>query len=769
MGQRNMQAAAKLESPSRDSDRTPKPLSPAAGNGLDRLVESDANSLDQVTQSDIIRQGVLEKLVSVHKNGRRVQEWAMRQVVITHGRILLTFEGDNLVREELSLVEIEELQEQVDRENNFGQESFSSKLKKKGSVRNGQPSAAMNGAQEAQHDRAQGAQHDNSIRTGCTFRIYSETYNRNMYLRAATPGDRENWISDLSEAIEQAQIRREVEHKQSLLQRTRKFLGTRMDSRTFQIIMGCILIINFGLNIMEAEIKPGAKTTLAVTLDWIDLCFTIFYVLELALTLFVHWWRDFLNNGWSVFDALCVSISVGTAVYANLSGTSGGGMSVVRSVRIFKIVRLFSRLKSLQRVVLAITTTVPGLANTFILYMVVNSIYAVIATQVYGDLPFNYFDSFSAAILTMVQLSTGDGWATDIVRPVLEAGAEIENFDATFASFFFTSYMFVVFVVLLNLAVAVLLDGFLLAIRDFHKDEIEEESLKDYRKIAHNLDPLLATFANFHSEEHLGMMITRFFRYIDVDGSGAISFSELKAGLERLDIQPRLYFTYEDFVALTCDLAYVNEDEDITEEGFEACVRIEMQGYAFRIAAHRMNEAQKTGDKDRSSDCLAFKVLMREIQELKQLRSENTSTEAIDNTDRTLEGEDANMDTKTTSRQVASENGATKESWNEKFEMIMNKVDALQNEVSTIRKFVEDGGNGANVEESSTKLRAKSMKSKSAGNSSKLLNSESAPSSKPLRLHLRLLKAKVNSLDIKILCICSHFCLYEFVETGMLK
>jgi len=131
----------------------------------------------------------------------------------------------------------------------------------------------------------------------------------------------------------------------------------------------------------EVETKPAEDSEFNNALNTLDLVFTVFYVIELALNLFVNWWRPFFSNGWSVFDGLCVLSSVIGALLSEY-GDGKIDLSVIRSIRIFKIVRIFSRLKALQRIVSAITTTLYPLLNTFIIFVVVVSIYSVLACQV---------------------------------------------------------------------------------------------------------------------------------------------------------------------------------------------------------------------------------------------------------------------------------------------------------------------------------------------------------------------------------------------------
>jgi voltage-gated sodium channel len=137
-----------------------------------------------------------------------------------------------------------------------------------------------------------------------------------------------------------------------------------------------------------------------------ETAFTGLYVFELAINLFVNWWRPFVSNGWSVFDAVCVISSL-VSELMQFIGDGEMDLSMIRTLRIFKIIRLFSRLKSLQQVVMAITSTILPLCNTFLIYGVVLSVYSVVGTQLFGPVYPERFGVFSQAVLTMFQISTG--------------------------------------------------------------------------------------------------------------------------------------------------------------------------------------------------------------------------------------------------------------------------------------------------------------------------------------------------------------------------
>ena len=128
-----------------------------------------------------------------------------------------------------------------------------------------------------------------------------------------------------------------------------------------------------------------------------------------------------------------------------------------------------NRFQGLQRVLVSIGVTLVPLLNTFVIYIIINSICAVLAAQFFGKVNDELFGSFFKVCLlfsfaafefcryalriqlltmyvlvclrarvrarvractlrqtwlTMVQVSTGDGWMTDVLRPLMDQGAD---------------------------------------------------------------------------------------------------------------------------------------------------------------------------------------------------------------------------------------------------------------------------------------------------------------------------------------------------------
>ena len=76
--------------------------------------------------------------------------------------------------------------------------------------------------------------------------------------------------------------------------------------------------------------------------------------------------------------------------------------------------------------------------------------------QLYRDLDPEKFETFLKAATTLFQVAAGDAWISTVVRPLSELHGD-DQYDISYP--FFMSYYFLSSIVLFNIIVAVLLDG----------------------------------------------------------------------------------------------------------------------------------------------------------------------------------------------------------------------------------------------------------------------------------------------------------------------
>ena len=218
--------------------------------------------------------------------------------------------------------------------------------------------------------------------------------------------------------------------------------------------------------------------------------YNVAFLFELILNMYANWLFRFWADPWNQFDFLVVAIGLMTDAY--LSGLQLGPAKLLRNMRAFRVFRLFKRIKSLNKIVVALGKALPGVMNAFLIMLLVMCIYALLAVEFWGqvgrggymdyvvtipeernddvdksDWSYHktyyvtsrggeygneYFGNFLRS-LYIFQVLTGESWSEAIARPLIE-----QNDVSAFGVGFFVSFILVNQIVLINVVVAVLLE-----------------------------------------------------------------------------------------------------------------------------------------------------------------------------------------------------------------------------------------------------------------------------------------------------------------------
>ena len=99
---------------------------------------------------------------------------------------------------------------------------------------------------------------------------------------------------------------------------------------------------------------------------------TIIFTVEMVMKLFALGFNGYLSDSFNVFDGFIVVISI-----VELFLPNGAGVSVFRSLRILRIIKLTQSFANFKRVITAILSVVPELANFFLLLLLFVFFFAV--------------------------------------------------------------------------------------------------------------------------------------------------------------------------------------------------------------------------------------------------------------------------------------------------------------------------------------------------------------------------------------------------------
>ena len=534
--------------------------------------------------------GLLEKKIL-----SSVVFWEARQACLTESSLYFSIVGDELVCDEIPLHEITNVF--IDGE---------AKLDGKSGVGDG-------GTSEDKKTLV--------IRTD----INGFNSGRTYIHRTKRPEDLLMWNRELNVAVRNAKVEhsynQEIAGKSSLFRYVhslRRGLRTIHEGKVFQICVGIIILCSFALDIAEAELLPDKDSLMHEWFVSLDMLFTFMFVLELALNLFTHSYqgfKSFREDSWNMLDLVIVTVAVATLLLSESGSTDGNTIKMFRLIKIFRIVRLFRRLKSLNRIVVALSAAIIPVLNSFVILLLVTCIYATLATHLFGkgtEADSIFFTKFSVSLFSMFQVVTGDSWASAIARTLfnLEGSANDQA-----VALFFVSYVLIAGLVLVNVVMTVLLDQFLASItkeKEDHELQINKEA--EACRISGVLDPLSSSLTRFNDVNDLHTQIQDTFARLDEDGSGGLDFKEFKERVNMLPTTVPIHLMKDDFDMITQGGALLNENDEFGSLQFRDMIRGELLRFAQRQCTYALQESPS---KESKAMILMLKLLELNVAEIK--------------------------------------------------------------------------------------------------------------------------------------------------------
>ncbi len=181
------------------------------------------------------------------------------------------------------------------------------------------------------------------------------------------------------------------------------------------------------------------------------------FIVELILRIVANggqFWRD----PWSLFDFAIVAVALMPV---------SGEFAVLRALRILRVLRLVSIVPSMRRVVTGLLLALPGMGSIMALLLLLIYVFSVMATNLYGPAFPEMFGSIGASAFTLFQVMTLEGWAGNVVRPVMEVHP--------WAWIYFTIFILTTSFAVLNLFIGIIVDAMQSVQEEERRVEHEEE------------------------------------------------------------------------------------------------------------------------------------------------------------------------------------------------------------------------------------------------------------------------------------------------------
>jgi len=214
-----------------------------------------------------------------------------------------------------------------------------------------------------------------------------------------------------------------------------------------------------------------------------NLFFTIVFASEMLLKIIAFSLVGYLQDKTNLFDAIVVVISMIEIIFIESQDSATlKTLQTLKAFRVLRVMRLLRSLKFMNMIVNVLSKTLASFIYIAILLIIFILIYALLGMKLFGgefDFPDKVyrqnFDNYGQAFLSVFQILSRSYWYYFLY---LMFRSQINNF---ISAFYLISWIFVGNFVLLNLFLAIILDGFNQAVveneedlpNDYICDEIE--------------------------------------------------------------------------------------------------------------------------------------------------------------------------------------------------------------------------------------------------------------------------------------------------------
>ncbi|XP_069138424.1 sodium channel protein 1 brain-like isoform X2 [Argopecten irradians] len=285
--------------------------------------------------------------------------------------------------------------------------------------------------------------------------------------------------------------------------------------------MAIIVFIFLNMIIMAVDHYKMSDLVTDV-LDIMNIVFTTVFTMEAVVKIIglrLHYFRQ----PWNVFDFVVVVLSLGGILLDQLLDgliVSPTLLRVVRVFRIGRVLRLIKAAKGIRKLLFALIISLPALLNIGALLFLVMYIFAIIGMSSFGNVKIESplddtvnFQTFGNSFVLLLRLSTSAGW-NDILEPLLieppdcdpdyiirSDGSRVESTNGDcgtpwLAYFFMVAYIIVIFLIVINMYIAVILENF----NQAHEQEevgVTEDDFDEFYVVWEKYDPLATQYIKY--------------------------------------------------------------------------------------------------------------------------------------------------------------------------------------------------------------------------------------------------------------------------------
>ncbi|XP_021063257.1 sodium channel protein type 10 subunit alpha isoform X2 [Mus pahari] len=286
--------------------------------------------------------------------------------------------------------------------------------------------------------------------------------------------------------------------------------------QAFDIIIMVLICLNMITMMVETDDQSEEKTRV---LGKINQFFVAVFTGECVMKMFALR-QYYFTNGWNVFDFIVVILSISSLLFSAILHSLESFFSptlfrVIRLARIGRILRLIRAAKGIRTLLFALMMSLPALFNIGLLLFLVMFIYSIFGMASFANVideagiddMFN-FKTFGNSMLCLFQITTSAGW-DGLLSPILNTGPpycdpNMPNSNGSRGNcgnpavgiLFFTTYIIISFLIVVNMYIAVILENFNVATEE-STEPLSEDDFDMFYETWEKFDPEATQFIAF--------------------------------------------------------------------------------------------------------------------------------------------------------------------------------------------------------------------------------------------------------------------------------
>ena len=161
----------------------------------------------------------------------------------------------------------------------------------------------------------------------------------------------------------------------------------------------------------------GMDQQIIDVLEILNYIFTVIYTIEMVIKM-IAFGSAYFKDSWCLFDfSIVLSAWIGLILLKGFNIDVGSISTIIRSFRIARVLKLIKTAKNLQQIFQTFILAIPELVNTGALLLLFLFLFGVLGVSLFAEVKLQgtlnrnaNFESFGRAILTLLRVSTGEGW-----------------------------------------------------------------------------------------------------------------------------------------------------------------------------------------------------------------------------------------------------------------------------------------------------------------------------------------------------------------------